>query len=140
MILVVGKYGTGMFPVFHCARVSPPLTLSSASAYAFARFFRAGAVAMNCLATSHAAAGNRMFFWFFSSLLIGGPVGLAFSVVPLLLPTLVTRIAMTPATRTRAPSTSNQRLNRRDDSALWTTFTAITIVDDENRRSVSACS
>src|SRR5437016_4571536 len=118
-----------MVPVIHCLSVKPPLTFASASAYDFARFLRAGADETNCLTTFHAAAGKRMFFSAFSSALIGGPVGLAFSVVPLLFPTLVTRIAMAPATRTRAPRTSSQRLKRRDDSALWTTFTAIRIVD-----------
>jgi len=54
---------------------------------------------------------------------------------PLLFPTLVTRIAMMPAARTRAPTTSNQRLKRRDERAFWTTlaFTAIRIVDAGNR-------
>src|SRR6185295_4773356 len=89
----------------------------------------------NSLATCQAAAGKRMFFCPLAIWGIAGPVGLAFSFVPLLLPTLVTRIAMMPAARTRAPTTSNQRLKRRDDRAFWTTlaFTAIRIVDAGNR-------
>jgi len=43
----------------------------------------------------------------FSSWLIGGPVGLAFSVVPAVVPDLGDEDRDDPATRTRAPDTSN---------------------------------
>src|SRR6185295_14127697 len=86
---------------------------------------------MNSRATFQAGAGKRMLFWGFGESEIAGPVGFAFSVLPLLLPICVARMATMPAASTTAPSTSNQRLKRRDDSALWTTFTAIVIVDAE---------
>src|SRR5215475_13911833 len=90
---------------------------------------------MNFWATFHAAAGKRMFFWPSSRPRIVGPVGFAFSAGALLLPppppTLVAMIAMTPAARTTAAATSSQRLNRREDKAFWTTFTAIRRVDEK---------
>src|SRR5438067_2581307 len=88
---------------------------------------------MNFWATFHAAAGKRMFFWASSRPEIVGPVGFAFSAGALLLlpPPLVAMIAMIPAASTTAASTNSQRLNRREDRAFWTTFTAIRSVDEK---------
>src|SRR3954453_23435501 len=89
---------------------------------------------MNFWATSQAAAGKRTFFWASSRPEIVGPVGFAFSAGALLLlppPTLVAMIAMIPAASTTAASTNSQRLNRREDRAFWTTFTAIRSVDEK---------
>src|SRR5262249_5286915 len=133
MIFEVGKYVTGMLPVFHCLSVKPPLTFPSASAYDCARFSRETAERTNFWTTVHAAAGKRMFFCAASSWRIGGPVGFTFSADDLLLPppTFVTMIAMIPAARTIAATTKIHRLTRREDRALWTTFTAIRRVDEK---------
>src|SRR5436190_23590206 len=76
-----------------------------------------------------------MFGGAFAISLIAGPVGFgfAFSAGELPPPTLVAMIAMIPAASTTAASTNSQRLNRREDKAFWTTFTAIRSVDEKTR-------
>src|SRR5262249_48228890 len=73
-----------------------------------------------------------MFFWGFGVSAIFGPAGAALSLLPPpLLPICVAITATMPATSTTAASTSSQRLKRREDKAVWTTFTAILSVDEE---------
>src|ERR1043166_7537204 len=91
---------------------------------------------MNFWATFHADVGKRMFFSASSRPEIVSPVGFAFSAGALLLlpppsPALVAMTAMIPAASTTAASTKSQRLNRREDRAFWTTFTAIMSVDEK---------
>src|SRR5262245_27135288 len=119
---------TGIVPVIHCLWVSPPLRLAVVRFQASSRFLRATAVRMNlptatraacssgtCLVTCGVCAG-----WLLN-------VSFEFGVFP-------KKTIMNTITPTASSPPANQGrylLNRREDNADWTTFTAIRIVDDE---------